>query len=438
MTEPTNPFAPPSWRPAPSRQAPPTVAPPGVAPPDRYPPARVPRSEPSLDDGAEGAPQEHPRTLFPPTDSWGRPVPVRERRGMSAAWVVPMLLGALVAGGLGGAAAVQLFEGPTQQPALPATDVAGDVDQLEGVAAIAEAVLPSVVSIEVRTGTGRGTGSGFVLRSDGYILTNNHVVSGAADGQGEIVVLFADGTEETADLVGRTSDYDLAVIRVPREGLTPLVLADSDGVVVGQTVVAIGAPLGLEGTVTAGIVSALNRPVTAGNVAETAFINAIQTDAAINPGNSGGPLVNTDGEVIGINSAIAQTPGSGQIGSIGVGFAIPSNQARRTAEELIATGRATYPVIGVLLDSRYAGEGVQVSTEPQDGQPPVTPEGPADLAGIEPGDVILAIDGRPVTAADELIVAIRARAPGDAVSLTVRSEGRVREVRVVLDEFTSS
>ena len=191
-------------------------------------------------------------------------------------------------------------------------------------------------------------------------------------------------------------------------------------------------------TVTAGIVSALNRPVTAGNVTETAFINAIQTDAAINPGNSGGPLVNTAGEVIGINSAIAQTPGALQTGSIGVGFAIPSNQARRTAEELIETGRATYPVIGVLLDQRYTGEGVQVSTEPQEGQAPVTPDGPADRAGIVPGDVILAIDGRPVTAADELIVAIRARAPGDAISLMVRSEGQVREIRVVLDEITST
>ena len=354
---------------------------------------------------------------------------------MRAIWVVPLLLGALVAGGLGGVVAVEVLGERSPQSALPASGVAGEVDQLEGVAAIAEAVLPSVVSIEVRTEAGRGTGSGFVLRSDGYLLTNNHVVSGAV-GDGEIVVLFADGTEERAELVGRTPDYDLAVIRVPRDGLTPLVLADSDGVVVGQAVVAIGAPLGLEGTVTAGIVSALNRPVTAGSSTETAFINAIQTDAAINPGNSGGPLVNTDGEVIGINSAIAQTPGSPLTGNIGVGFAIPSNQARRTAEELIETGSATYPVIGVLLDQRYTGEGVQVATEPQEGRPPVTPGGPADRAGIVPGDVILSIDGRPVTAADELIVAIRARAPGDAINLTVRSEGRVRVVRVVLDEFT--
>ncbi|KGM09184.1 S1C family serine protease, partial [Cellulomonas carbonis] len=322
-----------------------------------------------------------------------------------------------------------------QDVALPASVTGSrDVEDLTGVARIAAEVLPSVVSIEVAGAEGSGTGSGFVLREDGHILTNNHVVSAAAD-SGRIVVVFADGSQADATVVGRTPEYDLAVIRVDRTGLTPLALADSDEVVVGDPVVAIGAPLGLQGTVTTGIVSALNRPVSAGNAVETAFINAIQTDAAINPGNSGGPLVNAAGEVVGINSAIAQAPGLGQAaGSIGLGFAIPSNQARRTAEELIATGEATYPVIGVLLDQRYTGEGVQVATEEQQGQQPVTPDGPADRAGIRPGDVITAIDGRPVTDADELIVAIRARAPGDAVTLTVRTgDDDAREVRVVLD-----
>jgi putative serine protease PepD len=208
--------------------------------------------------------------------------------------------------------------------------------------------------------------------------------------------------------------------------------------VVGDAVLAVGAPLGLESTVTAGIVSALHRPVQAGAAAQTAFIDAIQTDAAINPGNSGGPLVDVDGEVVGINSAIAQPPGSmSATGSIGLGFAIPANQARHTAEQLIETGRATYPVVGVLLDSSYRGEGVQVASEAQQGQPAVTPGGPADEAGIRPGDVILSIDGRPVSRSDELIVAIRARQPGDAVTLRVRSDGEERDVRVVLRERES-
>jgi len=303
------------------------------------------------------------------------------------------------------------------------------------VADIAAAVLPSVVSIEA-TGTGGiSTGSGFVLRQDGYLLTNNHVVTGADGSSSTLVVTFADGREADADIVGRTPDYDLAVLKVAVEGLVPLALADSDAVRVGDPVVAVGAPLGLRGTVTTGIVSALNRPVSAGDDADTAFINAIQTDAAINPGNSGGPLVNVAGEVIGINSAIAQPPGQAIAGgSIGLGFAIGSNQARRTATQLIETGHATYPVIGVLLDRVYSGEGVRVARDAEGGQEPVVAGGPADDAGIRPGDVIVAIDGRPVTDPDELIVAIRAHEPGDVVELRVRSGLRESTVSVELDE----
>lgn len=391
---------------------------------------------------APGAPEDATPAQGP-VDSWGRPVPERPvRAGMSKAWIAPLVVLSLVAGAVGGWGVEELLDGrrPTSAD-LPASagGAAGSDAPLEGVSAIAAEVLPSVVSIEVRGADGQGTGSGFVLREDGYILTNNHVVSMAAEGAADVAVLFSDGTEETAELVGRTVDYDLAVLKVDRDGLRPLPLADSDQVVVGDTVVAVGAPLGLQGTVTTGIVSALNRPVSAGNAEETAFINAIQTDAAINPGNSGGPLVDLSGEVVGINSAIAQPPGYSQAGgSIGLGFAIPANQARRTAEELIETGTATYPVIGVLLDQRYTGEGVQVSTGPQEGTPAVTPGGPAAQAGIEPGDVITAIDGRPVTEADELIVAIRAEAPGDAVVLTVRrGDADPRDVRVVLDELPS-
>ena len=377
-------------------------------------------------------------------NSWGVPLgPVRERparRGPGALVTTLLLVGALLAGAVGGVVGSRVLD--VRRPAdadLPvSTGRDPSLGELTGVAAIAAEVLPSVVSIEVRGSGGEGTGSGFVLREDGYILTNNHVAAAEVGTDARIVVVLADGSEETAVVVGKTSDYDLAVLKIDRTGLVPLVLGDSDAVVVGDPVVAIGAPLGLQGTVTTGIVSALNRPVSAGSAAQTAFINAIQTDAAINPGNSGGPLVDAAGEVIGINSAIAQPPGLSQTpGSIGLGFAIPSNQARRTAEQLIETGTATYPVIGVLLDPAYDGEGVRVVEDPQEGQSPVTPDGPADLAGIVPGDIILAIDGRPVTDADELIVAIRARAPGDSVSLLVRSGEDEREVRVVLDELVS-
>jgi putative serine protease PepD len=202
-------------------------------------------------------------------------------------------------------------------------------------------------------------------------------------------------------------------------------------------VVAIGAPLGLQGTVTTGIVSALNRPVTAGEGDQPAFINAIQTDAAINPGNSGGPLVDVTGRVIAVNSAIARSPGSvgTTAGNIGLGFAIPSNQARRTAEQLIRTGKASHPIIGVSLDSRYAGRGVKVSAQKtENNKPPVTENGPADKAGIRAGDIILKIDGRPVTEPDELIVAIRAQTPGDTITLTVLRGKNESQVRVKLSE----
>ena len=241
-----------------------------------------------------------------------------------------------------------------------------------------------------------------------------------------------------AEVVGTEPSYDIAVLRIdPAEagaGLVALPFGDSDRVVVGEQVVAIGAPLGLDSTVTTGIVSALNRPVSAGDAQQTAFINAIQTDAAINPGNSGGPLVNMRGEVVGVNSAIAQAPGGRTGGSIGLGFSIPSNQAKRTATELIETGVATFPVVGVLLDRSYTGEGVRiVSEEDATDSPPITPGGPADDAGLQPGDTILAFEGRPVTESDELVVAIRAQEPGDEVTLTVRRDDEVFDVDVTLE-----
>ncbi|PFG33737.1 S1C family serine protease [Sanguibacter antarcticus] len=416
----------------------------GPVPPPPGDDAAVPVAAPS----SQEAQLPEPDGYLPDADAFvlpwqPLPRPAREPvRGLGPGLVVVLLVGALVVGALGGVLAPVALDAVAGRPddaSLPTVVPSDDLTRPDGsIADIAATVAPSVVSIQVSGADGQGTGSGFVLREDGYILTNNHVIAGAVP-DGRIRVTFADGTEDDATLVGRTADYDLAVLRVEREGLVPLVLGDSDGVVVGDPVIAIGAPLGLDGTVTSGIISALNRPVSAGDVTDTAFINALQTDAAINPGNSGGPLVNGAGEVIGINSAIAQPPGQlSASGSIGLGFAIGSNQARRTAEELIETGVASYPIIGVLLDSTYDGEGVRVSEDDQAGQAAVTPGGPADGAGVESGDVIVSIDGRPVTQPDELIVAIRAKAPGDTVVLRVRSGGDDRDVSIVLDSATSS
>ena len=331
---------------------------------------------------------------------------------------------------IGGVVATLLPERARTSVSLPAAGP-GVTERPEGsIAAIAAAALPSVVTILVEGGDEEGTGSGFVIDAQGHILTNNHVVAGGADG-GSIEVVLSSGETETATVVGRDVSYDLAVIRIDRTDLPALALGESDKVVVGDQVIAVGAPLGLEQTVTTGIVSALNRPVSPGFGDEASYINAVQTDAAINPGNSGGPLLDMSGQVIGVNSAIARVPGSsGTVGgNIGLGFAIPSDQARRTAEQLIATGSATHPVIGVLLDRTYSGEGALVLDEPD----AVTPGGPADKAGIQPGDVVVAFEGQQIRTPDALIVGIRAKAVGDSVTLTIERDGTQLDITMVLE-----
>ncbi|WP_353952968.1 trypsin-like peptidase domain-containing protein [Knoellia sp. S7-12] len=301
------------------------------------------------------------------------------------------------------------------------------------VANIAAKAIPSVVTIRVEAGEGDGTGSGWVLDDKGHIVTNNHVVSAAASG-GKITVVLTNGKQATATIVGRDVSYDLAVLKVNRTDLTPLPLGDSSKVVVGDPVIAVGAPLGLESTVTTGIVSALNRPVTPGEADDQSFINAIQTDAAINPGNSGGPLLDMQGRVIGVNSAIARVAGTaigGQSGNIGVGFAIPSAQVQTTVDQLIRTGKAEHPIIGVLLDREYQGEGVRIATDSGD-TPAVTPNGPAAKAGLKAGDVITAFEGRPMIDPDALVVAIRSKPVGSTVTLTVLRDGKPRDVKMVL------
>jgi putative serine protease PepD len=343
----------------------------------------------------------------------------------------------LLAGAVGGVGAYTVAERragsqlTSPGATLPQSDVDLSSRPAGSVAAVAAAVLPTVVQIEESGSGGSGTGSGFVLREDGYILTNNHVVSGAANG-GTLEVTFQDGRTLPARIVGRDASYDLAVLKVDATGLTTATLGNSDGLVVGDSVIAIGSPLGLEGTVTTGIISSLNRPVTAGGSGESSYINAIQTDAAINPGNSGGPLVDAAGKVIGVNSAIASlgSQQGGQSGSIGLGFAIPVNQAKRVAEEIISTGRSTHPIMGVSVDLTYAGPGAQIKG--------VTAGGPAEQAGLRAGDVILAIDGRKVSDSTELIVAIRTHAPGDTVTVEVQDGSGSRDVRVTLAADSSA
>jgi putative serine protease PepD len=378
-------------------------------------------------------------SLWDRTDSVGRerPQPVAVRTGVLAALAAAVaLVAGLVGGGVGYVLAdrdggSRTIDGASLGSA-PAKDVSRPAGSIPGVAA---KVLPSVVQIKVDTAQGQATGSGFVVDEDGIVVTNNHVVAGA---QGPVELTFSDGTTTTADVVGTSASYDLAALRLDAKNLPALDLGNSESVVVGDQVIAIGSPLGLSGTVTYGIVSAKNRPVTAGGEngsGDSAYIDAIQTDAAINPGNSGGPLVNLQGEVIGVNSAIA-TVGGGtfgeEAGNIGVGFAIPINQVRRTVEQLLDKGKAEFPIIGASLDGRYDGEGARIATGSTGGNPPLVPGGPAEKAGLQPGDVITAIDGTPVTDSSELIVAIRSREPGDTVTLTVQRGGSEQKIDVTL------
>lgn len=337
---------------------------------------------------------------------------------------------AVVAGGVGAAIGTIVANRVDDLSAGTVTVIGADPAVVaerppDSVAGVAAAVVSSVVSVSA----GEGTGSGFVISADGYVVTNNHVVAPAI-GEDSIELGFFDGSTETAEIVGRSPSYDLAVLHVDRDDLESVVLGDSSDVVVGDPVIAIGSPLGLESTVTSGIVSALDRPVTAGGQGETSFINALQTDAAINPGNSGGPLVDGAGRVIGVNSAIA-TVSMGVTGSIGLGFAIPIDQAQRTAEQIIATGEAVYPVMGVRLDESFDGPGARIDANNTD-SPAVTPDGPAADVDIRPGDIVVEVDGRAIDSPEELIVVLRIQEPGDQVTLVVERDGDVHDVSLTL------
>ncbi|WP_330240617.1 S1C family serine protease [Streptomyces sp. NBC_00525] len=377
----------------------------------------------------------------------GPPLPDGRRGRRRGALLVGALLLALVAGGVGGGIGAYIERnGGFTSVELPQDERDGGGRAPDSVAGIAASALPSVVTLHVSGADESGTGTGFVLDERGHILTNNHVVAPAGS-SGEITVTFSGGETASAEIVGKDSGYDLAVVKVSGvSGLKPLPLGNSDNVRVGDPVVAIGAPFDLSNTVTSGIISAKDRPITAGGEkgdgSDVSYVNALQTDAPINPGNSGGPLVDTDAHVIGINSAIRAADGGsagegGQAGSIGLGFAIPINQGKLVAEELINTGKATHPVIGVTLDMKYTGDGAKVGAS-SPGTSPVTEGGPADRAGVRADDVITEVNGKRVHSGEELIVKIRSHRPGDRLELTVTRGGKDLSITLTLGSATGT
>ncbi len=348
--------------------------------------------------------------------------------------LIGLLVTALVIGGVGaviGVLAANRLPASVTDPQFQLAAVAPSVNREPGsVADIAARVLPSVVSLEIRTGDVGETGSGVVIDRNGYILTNNHVVSTAAtDPSAELTVIFDDGKQSRVPgiIVGRDPLTDLAVLKVDVSGATVAQLGDSASLSVGDPVIAIGSPLGLAGTVTTGIVSAKDRPVRlqGGGSDTDAVIDAVQTDAAVNPGNSGGPLVNSAGAVVGINTAI-RTLGGESSGSIGLGFAIPITMARSVAEQIIKSGTVQHSTIGV--NARSATDGVTDGAQVQN----VQQDGPAAAAGIAEGDVITKVGDRAVGNADELVVAVRQNAVGSTVPVVLLRDGRQMTVNVTL------
>jgi putative serine protease PepD len=375
-----------------------------------------------------------------PAPSWWTP---RRRLAAGGAALV-LVLGGGIAGGAMGA----LIGNNTTTYASPTAVKAASNKSATGVTAIAQAVQPSTVSITVTTAQGQSEGTGVIIRSDGMILTNNHVVTGASQG-GQIAVKFSNGKKVSADIVGTDQATDLAVIKAAGvSGLKPVTFGNSDDLQVGDPVVAIGSPLGLEGSVTSGIISALHRTLSESNQDQpqqpglppgfggqsqrqqsggTAIGDAIQTDAAINPGNSGGPLVNASGQVIGINTAIA-TSGNGN-GNIGVGFAIPIDTAKQVSDQLIKTGKATHAYLGVTLSDAVGSQ----AGDPQ-GALVATVQGgtPAASSGLKEGDIITQVDGKAIDGADALSAAIRGHQPGDKIALTYVRGGEKHTVNITL------
>jgi putative serine protease PepD len=352
------------------------------------------------------------------------------RRGLGLVFLVAAIT-ALLAGGLGGALGFvfasrgNLGHGTVLGAAGNGTPASMAVRPPDSLAGVASRVLPSVVTVKVGSDSGFSLGSGFIASSDGYVITNDHVVEGE---HGATTVTFSDDTTVSAKLVGADQESDVAVLKLDRTGLPAVQFGDSDQVAVGDPVLAMGSPLALTNTVTSGIVSALDRTIEADEPGgPTRYYAAIQTDAAVNHGNSGGPLVDSGGRVIGINSVIRSLASdSDTAGNIGLAFAIPINQAKRIAQQIIDTGKSQRTVIGAELSNSYQNPngGVQVST--------VSSGGPADHAGLAAGDILTRLNGRPLDQPADLIALVRKYAPGQAVTVVYQRGGAAHTAQVTL------
>ena len=371
---------------------------------------------------------------FPP---WGpaaetTPPKQKKKRGRKLIAAIAVLLLGL-AGGIGGAAGYEaLTDGDNAISSLDSKSAA-DSTPAGAIETVAQSLLPSVVQINVKGGSAAGSGTGIIISSDGQILTNNHVVEAAAD-KGTITVSFSDNSITSATILGRDTLTDLAVIKAEKTGLTPAKLGNSATLKVGQEVVAIGSPFGLESTVTSGIVSALNRPVSPSDGTDSGpstVFPAIQTDAAINPGNSGGPLVDLNGEVVGINSAIRSSPSiSGEAGSIGLGFAIPIDLAKSVSKSLVNGDKVEHARIGLTVKNAVDGDGITaVGAEVKK----VTAGSAGAKAGLKIGDILTGLNGRPIGSADALVSSIRGFSPGDKVEITFRRGDKTETTEAILD-----
>ncbi|WP_432026808.1 S1C family serine protease [Streptomyces sp. 1222.5] len=411
----------------------------GPAPDGSWPPP--PPSTPSYGDGGAGGYGGSGGTGWGAAYQQPAPKPRNGRGGLVAA----VLVAALVAGGLGGGLGYTLARDNDSggSTTVSASDSgAAQVKRAPGtIANVAARALPSTVTIEAESSNGEGgTGTGFVFDKQGHIVTNNHVVADAVDG-GKLTATFPDGKKYDAEIVGHAQGYDVAVIKLKNapSDLNPLALGNSDKVAVGDETIAIGAPFGLSNTVTTGIISAKDRPVASSDgssSSKASYMSALQTDASINPGNSGGPLLDASGAVIGINSAIQSSSsggfGSGQSGSIGLGFAIPINQAKYVAQQLIKTGKPVYAKIGASVSLEDSTDGAKITDQGAAGAAAVETGGPADKAGLKPGDVIIKLDDHVIDSGPTLIGEIWTHKPGDKVKITYKRGGQEHTVDLAL------